>query len=79
MWGDPYKGQLGLYIDEKGWTHEEKSLYPIPLELNLDFLKHPPTKAPAKLGSEDEEGKLDYEPDLPLKIECGGVNSALLT
>lgn len=42
MWGDPYKGQLGLYIDEKGWTHEEKSLYPIPLELNLDFLKHPP-------------------------------------
>ena len=31
MWGDPYKGQLGLYKDEKGWTHEENSLYPTPL------------------------------------------------
>mmetsp|Transcript_35293 Transcript_35293/g.54035 ORF Transcript_35293/g.54035 Transcript_35293/m.54035 type:complete len:105 (+) Transcript_35293:758-1072(+) len=31
MWGDPYKGQLGLYKDEKGWTHEETSLYPKPL------------------------------------------------
>lgn len=42
MWGDPYKGQLGLYLDEKGWTHEETSLYPTPLEMNLGFLKHEP-------------------------------------
>ena len=38
MWGDPYKGQLGLYLDDKGWTHEETSLYPTPLEMNLAFL-----------------------------------------
>ena len=42
MWGDPYKGQLGTYLDEKGWTHEETSLYGTPLKLNLDFLKEPP-------------------------------------
>ena len=42
MWGDPYKGQLGLYLDDKGWTHEENSLYPTPLEMNLEFLKNPP-------------------------------------
>jgi hypothetical protein len=42
MWGDPYKGQLGTYLDEKGWTHEETSLYGTPLKLSLEFLKEPP-------------------------------------
>ena len=23
MWGDLYKGQIGLYVDEKGWAHNE--------------------------------------------------------
>jgi hypothetical protein len=25
-------------LDDKGWTHEETSLYPTPLEMNITFL-----------------------------------------
>ena len=31
MWGDPYKGQLGQYKEDVGWTHKEKNLYSTPL------------------------------------------------
>ena len=31
MWGDPYKGQLGHYKDDLGWTHKEKELFSTPL------------------------------------------------
>jgi alpha-tubulin suppressor-like RCC1 family protein len=57
MWGDPYKGQLGLYLDDKGWTHEETSLYPTPLEMNLKFLKAEPPKSNNDLLGGDEEMK----------------------
>lgn len=39
MWGDPYKGQLGLYGDNESWSHEETNLYAIPGEMNLKFLE----------------------------------------
>ena len=38
MWGDPYKGQLGLYRDGKGWDHKETGLSPVPQPMILDFL-----------------------------------------
>ena len=41
MWGDPYKGQLGTYEDEVGWTHQETNLYGTPQQLKLDFLNDP--------------------------------------
>ena len=35
MWGDPYKGQLGNYKDDVGWTHKEKNLYSTPLFIDM--------------------------------------------
>jgi regulator of chromosome condensation len=38
MWGDPYKGQLGHYGKNEGWSHAEKHLQTLPLKLDLSFL-----------------------------------------
>ena len=43
MWGDVYGGQIGLYLNQHGWVHERRDLYPEPLEMNLDFLTQPIT------------------------------------
>ena len=90
MWGDPYKGQIGLFRDDKGTMHDDTSLYPVPLELNLGFLEHPPQPrskdpyADAAADAEDsqpEAGELqqEYEPDRVRQVRCGGVHTALLT
>lgn len=77
MWGDPYKGQLGLYLDDKGWTHEETSLYPTPLKMNLGFLNKKEKEEAKDPG--EETIKFEEEPDKVVKVTCGGIHSAILT
>ena len=92
MWGDAYKGQIGLFQDNKGFMLEDTSLYSSPLELDLSFLEDPPqlrVKDPyaddvpsTKKDSSSElhnSPLLKFEADKVVKVQCGGMNTALLT
>ena len=38
FWGDPYKGQLGIYLGPEGWTHKNQTNFCEPQKVDMKCL-----------------------------------------